>query len=229
MAGWDFEIDAQEALPTRDELVAEALRKAILRGELSPGQKLDQNTIARHLNVSRSPVREALKTLAAEGLVDVQPHRTATVTELSLVGLQEIYDIRQVLEGLAARRAAPLLDDARIQRLELLLARLDAISTPSEWMDANNAFHTTIYEAAPRPRLLSMIAILRNTIGPYVRQYIATEDHLQVASHEHHAIVEACRARDGERAEAAVKVHIGTAAEFALDLRASRRGEERGL
>lgn len=214
MAEWELDVNA--AIPTRDEMVANTLRKAILRGELAPGQKLDQTTIAGHLNVSRSPVREALKTLAAEGLVEMQPHRTATVTQLSLEELREIYEIRLVLEALACRLAAPNMDEARVARLEALLGAMDRARSRSEWLDYNSEFHFTIYEAAHRPRLLTMIDSLRNAIAPYIRQYIASEERKRESRREHAALVEACRDGDGARAKEVVEQHVSTAADFTL-------------
>lgn len=225
MADWELNVDA--AIPTRDEVVADTLRRAILRGELAPGQKLDQNTIARRLNVSRSPVREALKTLAAEGLVEMQPHRTATVTQLSLEELQEVYEIRLVLEALACRLAAPKMDEARVVQLEALLEAMDEAHSRSEWLDYNNEFHAKIYEAADRPRLLAMIAGLRNAVAPYLRQYIISEEHRRQSRQEHGALVEACRNRDGAWAEEVVKKHISTSGEFMLHFLSEKASGER--
>lgn len=214
MAEWELDVNA--AIPTRDEMVADTLRKAIFRGELLPGQKLDQNTIARHLNVSRSPVREALKTLAAEGLVEMEPHRTATVTQLSLEELREMYEIRLVLEALACRLAAPNMDEARVARLEELLEAMDEARSRGEWLEYNSEFHTIIYETAGRPRLLAMITGLRNAIAPYIRQFIASEERKRESRKEHAALVEACRAGDGARAEEVLKKHISASGEFML-------------
>lgn len=203
-----LDIPGVPSIPTRDELVAETLRQAILRGELAPGQKLDQTTVAQRLGVSRSPVREALKTLAAEGLVELQPHRTATVVELSLEEMEEIYDIREVLESMAARLAAPRMDDERLAKLRELLEKMDESTTVREWSDLNSAFHSLIYEAAGRPRLVEIIFSLRTAAGPYIARYIASEGHKEMSQVEHREIYEACKARDGERAAAAVREHI---------------------
>ena len=92
-------------LKTREDIVADAVRRAILRGTFKPGEKLDQKTLAAELGVSRSPVREALRTLAAEELVTNIPHRGAVVSERSLEELEELLFIRGMLEGAAARRA----------------------------------------------------------------------------------------------------------------------------
>ncbi|HEX9921832.1 MAG TPA: GntR family transcriptional regulator, partial [Anaerolineae bacterium] len=92
----NWELASQDVLKTRDGFVADKLREAIQQGYFEPGQKLDQHEIAELLNVSRSPVREALRTLAAEGLVEFYPHRGAVVVELSLRELEEIFLMRAV-------------------------------------------------------------------------------------------------------------------------------------
>ena len=101
----DLGIGPGNAFQTRQKVVVSRLREAILRGSFAPGERLDQKEISERLKVSRSPVREALRTLAAEGLVEVIPHRGAVVAELSPDELEEIVAIRSVLEGMAARLA----------------------------------------------------------------------------------------------------------------------------
>jgi DNA-binding GntR family transcriptional regulator len=201
-------IDSAHVLQTRDGFVADKLREAILRGYFNPGQRLDQTEIAELLNVSRSPVREALRTLAAEGLVEVFPHRGAVVAELSLKELEEIYFIRGVLEGMAACLAAPKLDQDQLAGLHNLLTALNQTTNLDQWLDLNRQFHHTIYQAANRPRLFSIIESLRNTAAPYIRQYIATAEHMEAAQIGHRHIFEACTTGDGLRAEQATQRHL---------------------
>ena len=203
-----WKIDAARIFQTRDEFVADRIREAILSGYLKPGQKLDQNEIAELLNVSRSPVREALRRLAAEGLVRMYPHRGAVVAELSPEELEEIYFIRGVLEGLAARLAAPRMDDDRIATLRAILEELESVSDPDRWLELNRRFHHTIYQAANRPRLLSIIENLRNTSAPYILQYIASSHHMEEARESHRHILEACEKRDGPLAEEETRKHL---------------------
>src|SRR5512137_1529626 len=103
---------------TLEAFVADRLREAILRGDLKPSERLDENAIAAQLEVSRTPVRSALRMLAAESLVEVHPHRGAVVRELTADELEEIYLIRRVLEGNVARLAAPHIDDERLRAME---------------------------------------------------------------------------------------------------------------
>jgi len=193
---------------TREEFVAARLREAILRGDLIPGEKLDENALAEILGVSRTPIRSALRVLAAENLVELHPHRGAVVGMLSPDELQEIYMVRAVLEGTAARMAAPQIDDARLAALEAILEEMDATSDPDHWLVLNNRFHTTIYQAANRPRLLSIIEYVRNISAPYIRQFIERPDHTRSSREDHQRMLEACRKRDGVLVEQEVKKHL---------------------
>ena len=204
----NLKIDASAIFQTRDGFVADRLREAILSGVLKPGQRLDQNEIAEALNVSRSPVREALRTLAAEGLVQILPHRGAIVAELSPEELEEIYAIRAVLEGMAARLAVPNMDLARLEELETILHELNATDDLDLWLELNRRFHHTIYQAAGRPRLLSLIENLRNTSAPYIRQYIDSSEHMEEAKESHQRIFEACARGDAAAARRETEKHL---------------------
>lgn len=195
---------------TREEYVAKVLREAILRSELKPGERLDQTKIAEQLKVSRTPVRNALLILSNEGLVEMAPHAGAVVSEMQPEEIEEIYFIRGVLEGIAARLAAESLTDEDVALLGTRLKDLDRAGNPDEWIHHNKHFHLQIYSAAKRPRLLSLIASIHDLTLPYSYRYIGSEDHRRIASVGHHQIFEACRQRDGLRAEAAVKEHLET-------------------
>jgi DNA-binding GntR family transcriptional regulator len=204
-------IDLGTPFQTRQEVVAVRIREAILRGNLEPGQRLDQKQIAESLRVSRSPVREALRTLAAEGLVEVIPHRGAVVAELSPDELEEILAIRSVLEGMAARLAVPKIDAERLSTLESILKELNQTMNLDRWMVLNNHFHHTIYQLANRPRLLALIDNLRNTITPYMRQYVASSEHIREVAASHQLIFDACVKRDPLLAEQETQKHIAAA------------------
>ena len=223
MSNWQLSSD--NVLQTRDGYVADKLREAILRGQLKPGQKLDQNEIAELLNVSRSPIREALRTLAAEGLVEVYPHRGAVVAELSPEEFEEFSIIRVVLEGMAARLAAPHIDDERIALLKDILTELDNTTDLDRWVELNRRFHNTIYQAVHRPRLLSFIENLRITMTPYIRQYITSDEHLNAARIGHRRILEACIERDDKRTQDETERHLKDVYEEALKYLASNKRE----
>jgi DNA-binding GntR family transcriptional regulator len=204
------------AVQTREDFVIDELREAIVRGHFKPGEKLDQEEIAELLNVSRIPVRQALRTLTAEGLVKMYPHRGATVAELSREELEEIYFLRGVLEGVAARLAAPRMDEAHIAKLQAILEKIDQLNDLDEWLDLNREFHNTIYEVINRPRLLEMIESLRNTSAPYIRDYIASPEYFEVTRLSHRRILEACINRDGILAQQETQKHLKVVGEGVL-------------
>ena len=206
MSSWN--VNTSHPLQTRDQFVADQLRNAILRGHFKPGQKLDQNEIADLLKVSRSPVREALRTLAGEELIQMYPHRGAIVTELSVNELEEIYFLRGNLEGLAARLAATKIDETRIARLQTLLDQLNQPTDLDHWIDVNGEFHSIIYQTINRPRLYALIQNLRNISAPYTRQYIASPTYLEKTKLGHQAILNALIEKDGARAEDETKKHL---------------------
>jgi DNA-binding GntR family transcriptional regulator len=202
-----FAIDGT-SLKTREDLVADAIRAAILRGTFKPGEKLDQQQVSDDLGVSRSPVREALRTLAAEGLVTLIPNRGAMVTERSLQELDELQFIRRMLEGAAARRAAPRMDDQRLESLAAMLERADQTNDVEDILALNNEFHATIYGAYPQPTLMSHIQQLRNKVAPYNRVYLEGAGNKELAWAGHRRIYEACVRRDGEQAEIETRRHL---------------------
>lgn len=207
---------SQADLKTRDGFVAEKLREAIQQGYFEPGQKLDQHEIAELLNVSRSPVREALRTLAAEGLVEFYPHRGAVVVELSWREVEEIFLMRAVLEGLAARLGVAHITDSHIAKLQATFERLNQITSYSDWLKFNGEFHHTIYQADERSHLLSLIQRLRNITAPYIRQYIASPEHLAAAQIGHQRILEACLNRDQAGIESETIKHIEAVGQDAI-------------
>lgn len=195
-------------VPTLEQFVVDSLREAILRGDLVPGQRLDQEELATQLGVSRSPVRIALRTLHTEGLVQLLPHRGAVVAELSIAELEEIYHIRAILEGTIIRSATPKCGAEELARCRQLLEEMEQPLEPDRWVELNGEFHRTIYQASGRRRLLSMIDSLRHASALYVHDYITTEEHLQSACASHRRILEAIEQGDSLRAQEETEKHL---------------------
>ncbi len=193
---------------TREEFVAHRLREAIQRGDLKPGEKLDEGELAELLGVTRTPVRGALRILAGENLVEIQAHRGAIVVDLPPDELEDIYLIRGILEGKAARLAAPKMTDEHIAALRAALERLEGTTDTDRWLDANDDFHRIIYSVIHRPRLLAVIEYVRNICAPYIRQFIGSPEHMYSSQVRHRQIFEACERRDGALAEQAMQEHM---------------------
>jgi DNA-binding GntR family transcriptional regulator len=199
---------------------ARILREAIFSGELRPGQTLGEENIARQLGISRTPVREALVLLRGEGLVETPPNRPAAVRSFSAHDLREMHSLRAVLEGYAARTAAPNLTDRQVGELERSVERyaamMDNDAMLRELVTENFTFHNTIIDAAGSERLDSMIR--QTTAMPLIyRSYMTySRENRDSALQDHRKILAALRDRDPERAESLMKAHVLWARDVAL-------------
>jgi DNA-binding GntR family transcriptional regulator len=154
---------------TAQDLVLTSLREAILAGVLSPGARLRQEDLAERFGTSRIPVREALRALEYEGLVSSEPNRGFTVTELDADDVEEVYDLRIVLEGHAVRVALPLLTDEDITELDALFEAMTNAASPDEQLAAREGFYIRLYSVSGRPRLVGLIARLRQEVARSLR------------------------------------------------------------
>jgi DNA-binding GntR family transcriptional regulator len=190
-------------------LVAERLRGEIVAGDLPAGSRLRQVEIARRFGVSTTPVREALAALQREGLVRLHPQRGAVVFVPTVADLREHYEIRAALEALAAARAAERFEPDWARPLEVLLDEMAGAPPAGRYLELNQRFHTGVYERSGRPRLVDMIAALRDASSAYLNIYRAAADFpVERLDAEHREILAACVARDSERAAAAARAHL---------------------
>lgn len=204
------ELKVDKPLSIKD-LATNQLRRAILDKTLVPGQKYTQEELASMLGVSRMPVREALKTLAAEGLVVIHP-RGCTVSEFGEADIREIYLLREILESLAAEQAVPNLDETDLEELEAHIEAMEARVARRDYdrfIELNKTFHWTIYEASGSARLLHMITVVWNGRPVYTPSFLPGQASRSAA--EHRAIVEAIKERDGEQVGRLMKEHINNA------------------
>lgn len=193
---------------TTSEAVARHLRAEIQRGELAPGTRLRQSAVAARFGVSTTPVREAFALLQAQGLVRIDPHRGAIVFRPTAEDVTESYEIREVLEILAASLALPNLTDQDIRELQEIIDVMRKTENDNRWLELNGVFHLRLSEASGSSRLCNMIADLRDASSAYVHVYIAQPGARQQGDDEHQAIVDACRARDLKRVRKAVRTHL---------------------
>jgi DNA-binding GntR family transcriptional regulator len=201
------------------------LRRSILEGEYGPNERLVEGQLAERLGVSRTPVRQALTMLEAEGLVEIAPNKGAVVCSFSIEDVWDIYDLRAVLEGHAARRAAGRIHAEEIARLRELAEAMEEVSPESfadhqkesRWLVATNQeFHGTIVSASRNGRLEKLI---RRTVevplmfkaffwyGPRERA---------ISNHYHRQILKALEAGDGERAEIIMREHVYEGRDFVI-------------
>lgn len=197
---------------TAHEFVRNVLRRAILSGELRGGTRLVQADLASMLEVSTTPVREALRDLASEGLIRFDPHRGAVVQELSGEELREIYMIREILEPFALRLAVPKVTPELLDRLRELHEKMASEPHSADWVDANRNFHLAIYEAAGHPRLSALIKGLEDASVMYIGASLKDVEGLrESAVHDHGEILAALENGDADAAVEAVLTHLGLA------------------
>ena len=193
---------------TIQQAVADAVRTRIIAGGLTAGTRIDQDALAAEFSISRMPVREALRQLGAEGFVTIVPHRGAIVTALSPDEVEEIYEIRAALEGVAAGHASQALTAGDLDALRTILAGMRTEDQIDHWVALNAEFHDVINQASGRPRLLELIQRFREQSQPYIRLYVQRLHKSAQARKEHRAILDALADRDAERAEVAVRAHL---------------------
>jgi len=196
--------------PTAQEAVLAELRRAIITGELRPGDQVLQDALAERFGVSRVPLREALKILEGEGQVTYRPHRGYFVAQLDVDDLREVYRIRDLLESDAVRTAVPLLNDDDIRRLADAaydVDRADRMGDLVSMTTANRRFHFTLIEAAGMPRLARLARILWDATDAYRSVYYADTRHRLLVHQEHHAVVAAVRVKDAEEAVRLLRAH----------------------
>lgn len=206
----------------------EVIREAIIDGRLPPGQRLKEEELARELGISRTPVREALLLLESEGLVESIPRRGATVRAYAVSDLDDVYQLRALLEGHAARRAAARISPADVTRLEKSCDRFDRLRAEDDLLDLvkeNLLFHSVVHEAAASDRLAALIRKVIEIPLVYKSFYWYSPEQKVISQHYHRQLARALKLGDGERAELIMKEHVLEARDFLL-AQIGHRGED---
>jgi len=212
--GMDIEKLAKSAFHryrTVPNYVADALREAILRGELKGGQPLRQEEIARDFGVSRIPVREALCQLEGEGVVTILPHRGAIVSTLSAAEIAELFELRELLEAEALRLAMSNRNEAAIAGAAALLEESDRADDPARLSELNRRFHLALYTPAGRPRLLALIEKMNADTNRYLRIGLSLMQYQATSQAEHRRLLEAYCAGREAAAQSVLRGHIAAA------------------
>lgn len=199
------------AAPALYEQVAEQLRARIYAHELAPGAWVDEQAIAAEFGISRTPLREALKVLASEGLVQLKPRRGCYVAELSEQDLDEIFPVMAMLEGRCAFEAAAKATPADIARLDALHAQLEihaATNDADRFFEANQAFHDALQELAGNRWLRQLIVDTRKFIKLTRRDSLRLDGRLKQSLAEHQAIMAALHRHDAGEAGRLMHDHI---------------------
>jgi DNA-binding GntR family transcriptional regulator len=196
---------------TLSSAVIDDLRDAILQGLYPPGAQLKQDALAATYAVSRIPVREALFQLEVEGLVEIKPHKGAVVKALSLSEINEVFDLRVLLERRLLADAIPKMTTADFARIETLQKAFDDIVASGDLSGSgytNAEFHLALYAAANLPRTSGIVAGLLQTSVRYTRLQLSAARALAKAGREHRQIATLCRKRDVNAACTLLVAHI---------------------
>ena len=191
--------------------VAERLRARIFAHELAPGSWIDEQALADEFGISRTPMREALKVLAAEGLVLLKPRRGCYVTQLSERDLDEVFPVMALLEGRAAYETALKAGDADLRRLEQIHADLERLAKSGDanrYFEANDAFHNALQDIAGNGWLKHLIEDTRKVIKLTRRQSLESEGRIAASLEEHRRVMEALRRHDPDAAGRAMHDHL---------------------
>lgn len=190
--------------------VTTKLREVILKGEFEDGERLVQEEWAEKLGVSRMPIREALKQLEVEGLVRIEPRRGAIVTPISIEDIEEIYQLRVILEGTAVEKSLPNLEKEHIEDLENIYLQMEKLKINEEsvatFMRLNENFHKILYEGCTWKRIHSMIDTLWKGIPPYTPSLLT--NHLKESQKEHSLMVKYVKEKNPEKLKNIVEKHI---------------------
>ncbi|MBZ6075552.1 GntR family transcriptional regulator [Microvirga puerhi] len=194
--------------------VAEDLRRRIIDGDFAAGFQLRQDALASEFGVSRIPVREALMQLEAEGLVKIHPHRGAIVSELSTEEVEELFELRALLEPRLLKASARHLTEEDYRQLRAILQEYGAelrAQHVGRWGELNTEFHRLLYRHAEQPRTMAMVFNLLQECDRHTRLQLSLTDGMERAEAEHAELVELCAEGKIAAACALLKTHIENA------------------
>jgi len=218
-------IASNPASQSLHDKVADALRERIFAGELAPGSFLDEVALCEALKISRTPLREALKVLTAEGLARHEPRRGCFVNQVTEKDLDEIFPVIALLEGRCAHEAARNASDADLLTLEVLHDKLQKHAKArriTDYYEANHTIHEAIIKLADNRWLAQVIGDLRKILRLARLQQLHAPGRLEQSLSEHMAVFAALKARDSEGAEAAMRTHLTRQREALRELARSR-------
>jgi DNA-binding GntR family transcriptional regulator len=200
--------------------IKDRILQLILEGELKPGDRLVETRIARELEVSQSPVREAIRDLAGVGFLEIEPYKGARIRQLTWMEFLDDMEIRGELEAIAARRAATRITESQVEHLKSLVLEMHALGEagdPHGQAMKNTEFHRTVIEAAGSDALERVWSLLEPFARTYVTAMVPGADLVWLGD-RHSAIVEALEAGDADRAASVMRQHANEARDLLADL-----------
>ena len=194
-----FNVTMNEYLPLRD-VVFNTLRQAILRGELKPGERLMEIQLANKLGVSRTPIREALRKLELEGLVNMVPRKGAEVADITEKSLRDVLEVRKALEELSVQLACEKITEEEIEELKRVAERFkDTLNDQdvTKIAEADVAFHDVIYTATDNQKLILLLNNLREQMYRYRVEYLKKEEAYPQLIAEHEELIDNISCKSG--------------------------------
>ncbi|MFT4150686.1 MAG: GntR family transcriptional regulator [Paracoccaceae bacterium] len=212
----DLQVPDLGNAPTTSDIIQRFIRDSIADGSLDAGEPIRQDDMARLFNVSKIPVREALKRLEAEGLVEFHRNKGAIVTKLSEPQVAQIFETRAILESNALRISVPLLTAETLARAETYCEAFAQETDVARWSQLNWQFHSCLYDDAKRPFMVGLIRSVNDRLERHIRAQLALSQSKDVANSEHRAILQAARDGDADRAATLLYDHIMKACQSLL-------------
>jgi len=219
-----------QAKTLHQEIVAQ-IQKMIRKGILVRGQKIDEKSLCESMGVSRTPVREALRLLKSEGLIELIPHKGAFVSQPCIEEINDMFEVMSVLEGTCARLATSHMNDKDLQKIEALHKELEIHYQRRDYvayLKRNNVFHVFIQELAGNRVLNDVINGLRQKILLYRQRQLYQPERFDQSIQEHRNLMEAFRKRDPDSAESLMKHHLLMQCKALVGLYASKVAEQGG-
>lgn len=210
----DLTLNMDAYLPLRD-VVFNTLREAILKGELKPGERLMELQLAAKLGVSRTPIREAIRMLEQEGLAVTIPRKGAEVARMTEKDMEDVLQIREALDELAARIACEQITEEQLAELRETMHEFEESTKTAnvrKIAEADVRFHDIIYQSTGNPKLVNMLNNLREQMYRYRVEYLKDESNYPTLMQEHKAIVEGLTLKNKQKVTETMKCHVGNQA-----------------
>jgi DNA-binding GntR family transcriptional regulator len=216
---------------TLHQEVAEQIREMIRKGTLVRGQKIDEKVLCEAMGVSRTPVRESLRILHSEGLIDLVPHKGAFVSQPRIEDIKDMFEVMSVLEGMCARVATKKIKDRDLKKIEGLHEKLEwhyRNRDHKAYLNVNNVLHVYIQQLSGNKALIEVINALRGKISLYRHRQLYHKDRFDRSIQEHRDILEAFRKGNPALAEATMKKHLMKQCEALVDVYTGKEGDKGG-
>lgn len=200
---------------TLSKKIADTLSEEILKGELAPGDRLDEQTLADRFQVSRSPIRDALRELASTRLIEQRPRRGFAVAKIETTTLRNLYEALSELEALCARYCALRADAVEREHIRSLHTQGNEVVNAHDmagYAEANRALHQAIYDSCHNDALRDITVDVRNRLSMFHARFLFSEERVEKSQDEHSAIVDCIMRNDGEGASEAMKLHVAKTA-----------------